>query len=222
MHPALAGSGKVDIALSLCRLHGMSDFTHGGGAASLSHGSWSLTLASTQLTGSDFYWERSYLAAISMQPLERMRIGIAVRYELLQFSGGYRELDRVVLSLGSTIRISEVWQIAVSGDDVNRSRFDHELAAHPLIGTVSVTFQPTQAVKLLLTHRMSESTPDRLSLAERVEVAEPLVLRLGICSNPLDMAAGFSLAFGKFSFDYAYSNNVYLGGTHRLGLRYSD
>ena len=61
---------------------------------------------------------------------------------------------------------------------------------------------------------------DRLSLGQRVNIGQGLALRVGIRTEAVDISGGLSLKIDKFFFDYGYSDNAYLGGTHRIGLRF--
>jgi hypothetical protein len=53
INPALRISGKIGVDLSLSRLYNMSDFQLASGAATIDRKTFSLTVGSTQLTGSD-------------------------------------------------------------------------------------------------------------------------------------------------------------------------
>jgi hypothetical protein len=84
-NPALRTGGKIGVDLSLSRLYNLSDFQLVSGAASIDRKTFSLTVGSTQLTGSDYYWERSYLLAGSVGLLYRLRVGASANYMRVEY-----------------------------------------------------------------------------------------------------------------------------------------
>jgi hypothetical protein len=99
-NPAFKIPGKIGVDLSLSRLYNMSDFQLVSGAASIDRRTVSLTVGSTQLTGSDYYWERSYLLAGSVGLPYRFRVGASANYLRVEYAEGYSSLGLTALNLG--------------------------------------------------------------------------------------------------------------------------
>lgn len=221
-HPALRGEGKCQIDLSVTQLYNLQEFTLGSGVASVNLRSLTLNLGTTQLTGSDFYWERSYLAGISVGASSRVRLGLAGSYNLVQYDGGYPDLDFFSLSLGVLLMPSSNLRVAASAGHINRPRYYSGSERFPRTGSISMGYRFSKSLAFFSTYSLEEKVPDRLSMAQRLDLNERFSFRLGIQTNPLNISGGITVRFSKFCFDYAYTDSVYLGGTHRIGLRYCD
>jgi hypothetical protein len=219
-HPALAVPCRLQVDLSLTRLYNLPDFTQAGGVVAANCGRLTMAVGSSQLTGSDFYWERSYLTALSVGVHKSWRVGLAASYRLVQFADGYRRLDLVSPALGMMLELDTDTRLAVSVANLNRPRFFAGSQPSPLSSELSLAYRFSSRVRVLVHYLIDEKVPDRLSLAQRLVCAEELSIGFGVRTDPLEVSGGLSLRVAKFSFDYAYTDNVYLGGTHRIGLRY--
>jgi hypothetical protein len=221
-HPAIHPAGYWQLDLSVTQLHNLSDFTLGSGAIVMGIRKLSVGLATTQMTGSEFYWERSYTGMLSWRMLPSCRIGLTGSYQLLQFDGGYDELGLITFSVGAVVSASDNAQIAASLHNLNHPSYFSEGQSLPYKTDFSSAYQFNNLLSFYSTYHLEEKMPDRLSVAQKAVLSDQFVLRLGLQTNPLDVSGGISVKVGKFCFDYAYSDNIYLGGTHRIGLRYSD
>lgn len=221
-HPAIGLETRWQLDLSATRLYDMPDFTLGSAAAVARFGKAGLGLTTTQLTGSDFYWERSYTGVLSWQLFQHCRIGLAGSYQLLQFDGGYDELSFITLSLGTAIILDNNAQIAVSIHNINKPAYFSGGQSLPHKAELSGAYRFSDLLSFFSTYHIEEAMPDRFSVAQKATLNGQCALRLGLQTNPLDVSGGISVRVGKFCFDYAYGDNIYLGGTHRIGLRYCD
>jgi hypothetical protein len=218
-NPALKISGKIGVDLSLSRLYNLSDFQLASGAASINRNSFSLTIGTTQLTGSDYYWERSYLIAGSINLPYRLRIGASANYLRTEYAGGYRTHSLLALTLG-VVYLRDGFAVGAVGRSINRPRYRSGSQALPLIGEFAISYVFSDAFSFFLTHHLEEKVRDRFFIGQEVKVTRELVLHLGIATEPTEIGGGFSLGVGGLMFDYGFRDNVYLGGTHRFGLRY--
>ena len=220
INPALRISGKIGVDLSLSRLYNMSDFQLVSGAASIDRKTFSLTVGSTQLTGSDYYWERSYLLAASVGLPYRLRIGASANYLRVEYAGAYCSLGLTALNLGVAWYAHEAVVVSAVARNVNRPHYKSSSQSLPLISEISVSYAFSDAFSFFLTQHFEENVRDRFFVGQEVNIAKELSLHLGLATEPTEISGGFSLGVGGLIFDYGFRDNVYLGGTHRFGLRY--
>jgi hypothetical protein len=220
-NPALRTLGKLGVDLSLSRLYNMSDFQLVSGAASVDRKTFSLTVGSTQLTGSDYYWERSYLLAGSVGLPYRFRVGASANYLRIEYAEGYSSLGLTALNLGAVWYAREVVAVAGVVRNVNRPHYKSGSQSLPLAGEISVSYVFSDAFSFFLTQHLEEKVRDRFFIAQEVNITKEFSLHLGIATEPTEISGGFSLGVGSLMFDYGFRDNVYLGGTHRFGLRYT-
>jgi len=221
INPALRISGKIGVDLSLSRLYNLSDFQLVAGAASIDRKTFSLTVGSTQLTGSDYYWERSYLLAGSIGLPYRLRVGASANYLRVEYTGGYRSLGLTALNLGLVWHAHEAVAVGVVARNVNRPHYKSGSQSLPLISEISVSYVFSDAFSFFLTQHLEENVRDRFFVGQEVNVTKEFSLHLGLATEPTEISGGFSLGVGGLIFDYGFRDNVYLGGTHRFGLRYT-
>jgi hypothetical protein len=219
-NPALRISGKIGVDLSLSRLYNMSDFQLVSGAASIDCKMFSLTVGSTQLTGSDYYWERNYLLAGSVGLPFCLRVGASANYLRVEYADGYCGLGLTALNLGVAWYAGESVVVGAVARNVNRPHYKSGSQSLPLIGEISVSYVFSDAFSFLLTQHLEENVRDRFFVGQEVKVSKELSLYLGLATEPTEISGGFSLGVGGLMFDYGFRDNVYLGGTHRFGLRY--
>ncbi|MFH2055877.1 MAG: hypothetical protein ABIJ61_07960 [bacterium] len=218
--PALTASPGFQFEASASRLFNLSDFTLSCAGARAGHGPFTLGLATTQLTGSDFYRERSYQLNAAVTLRGWLCAGMTVSYRELEYAGNYSELSATSLSAGLLARPVAEFRVAVSMLEINQPRFFAGEVCAPRSSLVSLAYAFADDLCWYLTYRITADLPDRLSLGQSWTLHRRVTLRLGVRNQPLDLCGGLSVELGGFSFDYSYTNNVYLGGTHQLGLRY--
>jgi hypothetical protein len=221
LNPACQSAGRIGVDLSLSRLYNLPDFDLASGAATVSHKALSLTGASTQLSGADYYWERSYLLAGSLGLPHRLRAGAAINHLRIQYGEGYRGLHLTSLSFGCTWDVSSTVALAAALRNLNRPHYESNPEQLPIIGDVSLSYCFTKDYSLHILQHFEENVRDRFAIAQQISVCKELALSFGIATEPTELSGGFSLGFGGFKFDYGFRDNVYLGGTHRFGLRYA-
>jgi hypothetical protein len=221
INPALNIEGKIGVDLSLSRLYNMSDFQLVSGAASLHRKTFSLTVGSTQLTGSDYYWERSYLLAASVGLPYHLRVGASANYLRVEYAGGYSSLGLTALNLGVAWYARESVAVGVVARNVNRPHYKSGSQSLPLIGEISVSYVFSETFAFHLTQHLEEKVRDRFFIGQEVNITKEFSLHLGLATEPTEISGGFSLGVGGLIFDYGFRDNVYLGGTHRFGLRYT-
>ena len=221
INPALRISGKIGVDLSLSRLYNMSDFQLASGAATIDRKTFSLTVGSTQLTGSDYYWERSYLLAASVGLPYCLRVGASANYLRVEYTGGYNSLGMTALNLGVGWHKCETVAVGAVARNVNRPHYKSSSQSLPLVGEISVSYAFSDAFSFFLTQHLEEKVRDRFFIGQEVNVAKEFSLHFGLATEPTEISGGFSLGVGSLIFDYGFRDNVYLGGTHRFGLRYT-
>lgn len=221
VNPALSFNSSLTLEGIASRLYEMSDFDIAAGAAVFSRGRISFGLAAAQLVGLDYYAERSLLFAVSIAPHRRWRFGFGFEQQRIEFAEGYGNLSMLAISFGTLINPNDRLWLGGSVGNINRPRFDRQDEPLPLYGLFAAAYQATPSVTIILAHHLNERYPGRFSLGQQWAVVEDLDLLFGLETEPLEISGGFSLKLRGFNFEYAYRNNVYLGGTHRVGLRFS-
>ncbi len=218
--PALAMSAGMQLEATATRLYNLSDFTLSCGAGRLQLGAFAVGLGTTQLTGSDFYRERSYFANVAWRPRRWMTLGLTASHQQLEFSGGYANLNLTSLAAGAAVEPSQALRLALALDNFNRAKFFADGVATPITAQFSLAYRLSTDISWFATYAATERLPDRLSLGQTWNLHRRVTLRLGVRNQPLDICGGISVRLGAFNFDYSYANSVYLGDTHQLGLRY--
>ncbi len=221
INPALTRCSTYAVEVQASRLHEMSDFDVAAGAAQYNYRNLSLGLAVNQLVGLDYYAERNLLLAASIAPHRIWRLGIGIEHRRIEFGEGYGTVSTVAASCGLAIRLTERAAIALSGLNVNRPKFDSDDEPLPFAGQISATYIATSTLTIEFAHQIEERYPDRFCIGQQITIVKDFDLLLGLTTEPFEISGGFGLKLRGFNFEYAYRNNVYLGGTHRLGLRYS-
>ncbi len=219
-NPALACSSTYALEGYGARFFEMSDFDIAAGAAMCRIQVFQLGVAVTQLIGLDYFYERSLLLAASMPLISQCRIGIAVEHLGIEFGEGYGKTSANSLSFGAVSRPMARLRLAASVSNINRPHFDRQDDELPLTAELAASYSASQ-MKVVLCHHLNSNHPDRFSIGQQTSINRNFDLLLGLETEPLEISGGFSLKLRGFSFEYAYCNNVYLGGTHRVGLRYS-
>ena len=220
-NPALSCSSQYFVETNAARLFEMSDFDIASGGAAYRAHRVTLSLAAAQIVGLDYYSERSINFAASVAAVPILRLGIALEQQRLEFSEGYPGASTYCLAAGVMFAPSARTRLAISAASINRPRFVDADDPLPLRFEVAGSFRANPAFCVLVAHHLDERMPDRFSIAELTSISREFDLILGLKTEPVEISGGFSLKLRGFSLDYAYCNNVYLGGTHRVGLRYS-
>jgi len=221
LNPALASCSTYAVEVLASRLQDMSDFDVAAGAATYSYRRWSISLVVNQLIGLDYYAERNLLLAASFSPHRIWRLGVGIEHRRLEFGEGYGAVSTFAASCGLAIRLTERAAIALSGLNVNRPKFDSDEEPLPLAGQISVTYIANSTLTIVLAHQIEERYLDRFCIGQQITIVKNFDLLIGLTTEPFEISGGFSLKLRGFNFEYAYRNNVYLGGTHRVGLRHS-
>lgn len=219
-NPALRGERRWAVAVDWTRLYGMGDFELATGGGSYGNGSWSLSFVVQQLAGGDYFWERSYLAALSRRIAKELAVGVGLNYLDLQFGEGYRRLDATAVSAGIRYQVRSGRVVAFAWRNLNRPRYDNGLDPIGREADLSVTWQLSPLIAVCLNQRLIERLPDRFSAGQVFRLAPELSLQMGIVTAPTDFAGGISLKLAGIEFEYAYRNSLYLGGTHFVGVLY--
>jgi hypothetical protein len=220
LNPALRFLQQVGVDLSLSRLYNMPDFDLASGAAVWNYRRFTLGVGSTQLTGSDYYWERSYLLSASTSLYRNTRVGVSANYLRVEFSEGYRSLDLLSFNVGGLWDIRDNLSVAASLHNLNRPRFAGQSKPLSLAGSICAAYVFSPDFTIVASERFAESLHNRFSLGQQINLLHDFSLRFGIASDPTEFGGGFSLRIRGLFFDYGFRDNVYLGGTHRFGLRY--
>ena len=220
INPAVKISGKLGVDLSLSRLYNLSDFQLASGAASLNRKTFSLTVGTTQLTGSDYYWERSYLLAGSISLPYRLRLGAAANYLRVEYADGYSTISMTTMNLG-VVYLHDGFAVGTVTRNINRPRYRSGSQSLPINGDIAVSYTFSDDFSFHLTHHLEEHVRDRFFIAQEANVCNEISLHLGLATEPTEISGGFSLTVRSLTFDYGFRDNVYLGGTHRFGLRYT-
>lgn len=220
VNPALEIPGKIGVDLSLSRLYNLSDFQLASGAACINHKALSLTAGYTQLTGSDYYWERSYLLAGSVGLPYHARIGVSANYLRVEYTGDYRSFGLTTLNFGIAWYAHKAVAVSAAARNINQPHYRSVSQSLPLIGEFAISYVFSDAFSFHLTHHLEENVRDRFFIGQEAGITKEFSLHLGIATEPTEISGGFSLAVSGLMFDYGFRDNVYLGGTHRFGLRY--
>jgi hypothetical protein len=218
--PALVAESALQSEATTRRLFNLSDFTLSSGAARLRTGSFTFGASTSQLTGSDFYRERSYSLNVAGRVSNSFSLGMIAGYRQLAYTSGYSDLSSTSLGAGLFWQPAIELRLAASLLEINKPKFFAGGESAPRSGVISLAYQFSPDLSWYFTYRVISDLPDRLSLGQSWKLHERVILRLGVRNQPLDICGGLSVGLGGFSFDYTYTNNVYLGGTHMLGLRY--
>ena len=221
INPALASCSTYAVEVLASRLYEMSDFDVAAGAAQYSYRNLSLGLAVNQLVGLDYYAERNLLLAASIAPHRAWRLGVGIEHRRLEFGEGYGTVSIVAASCGLMVRLNEKAAIAVSGLNINRPEFDSDDEPLPLAGQIAATYIANSTLTIVFAHQIEERYPDRFCIGQQVTIVKDVDILIGLTTEPFEISGGLSIKLRGFNFEYAYRNNVYLGGTHRVGLRFS-
>ncbi len=221
INPALASCSTYAVEVLASRLHEMSDFDVAAGAAQYNYRSLSVGITVNQLVGLDYYAERNLLLAASVSPHRIWRLGVGIESRQIEFGEGYGAVSTVAASCGVMFRFSERTAIALSALNVNRPRFGSDDEPLPLAGQIAATYIANSTLTIVFAHQIEERFPDRFCLGQQITIVNDFDLLLGLSTEPFEISGGLSLKLRGFNFEYAYRNNVYLGGTHRVGLRFS-
>ncbi len=219
-NPALSCSTQFSGAIVATRLFGMPDFDLGVVGGQYNRDRWSIGVAGSYLGGSEYYRERSYLMAASASFAKRWRIGAAVDHQRIEFGEGYRGEAASFVSLGALLQLKK-GAVGIGVANVLKSRWRDDTERMPITATASLSWCVAKDLNVHATHRFDPDLPDRFAIGQEWRVAKALRLLLGLTSNPTDVSGGIILTQSRFEFEYAYRQNVYLGGSHRLGMRWS-
>lgn len=221
INPALASCSTYAVEVLASRLHEMSDFDVAAGAATYSYRSWSVGLVVNQLVGLDYYAERNLLLAVSISPRRSLCLGVGIEQGRIEFGEGYGTVSTVAASCGLVVRLNDKAAIAVVGLNVNRPKYDSDDEPLPLTGQIAATYIANSTLTIVFAHQIEERYPDRFCIGQQVTIVKDVDLLIGLTTEPFEISGGISFKLRGFNFEYAYRNNVYLGGTHRVGLRFS-
>lgn len=221
LNPALSCYARWSFEGVASRLYELSDFDIASGAAAYRFRSVAFGFSAIQLVGADYYSERNLLGVFSVAPIHFLRFGVGLEHQQIEFGEGYGKTSAIAISLGAIFVPTDRAALAISMDRINRPRFEPRDDRLPLRGHIDATFVATPSLTLLLSHQLDENYPDRFCIGQQIAIVKDFDLLLGLSTEPFEISGGFGLKLRGFNFEYAYRNNVYLGGTHRVGLRYS-
>ena len=221
INPALASCSTYAVEVMASRLHEMSDFDVAAGAAQYSYRNLSFGIVVNQLVGLDYYADRSLLLAATIAPHRIWRLGVGIEHRRLEFGEGYGTVSTVTASCGIVVRLNDKAAIALSGLNINRPKFDSNDDPLPLAGQIAATYIANATLTIVFAHQIEERYPDRFCIGQQVTIVKDVDILIGLTTEPFEISGGLSIKLRGFNFEYAYRNNVYLGGTHRVGLRFS-
>jgi hypothetical protein len=150
-----------------------------------------------------------------------LRVGASANYLRVEYTGGYNSLGMTALNLGVGWHKYEAVAVGAVARNVNRPHYKSSSQSLPLVGEISVSYVFSDAFSFFLTQHLEEKVRDRFFIGQEVNVAKEFSLHFGLATEPTEISGGFSLGVGSLMFDYGFRDNVYLGGTHRFGLRYT-
>lgn len=122
LNPAMQAARGFSAEFSLCRLYNLSEFDLGSGAIAVAGTRFQAAAGLNQLTGSDYYWERDYFAALAFSVVKNLTLGVAADHFSLEYAGGYRGESAVALGLGSLWRVKP--HLAFGAAAANVSQLD--------------------------------------------------------------------------------------------------
>ncbi len=221
LNPALTCISQLSFEGVASRPYGLSDLDFASGAITYRYHAATFGFSAIQLVGTDYYSEGNLLLVASLAPKHFVRFGVGLEHQQIEFGKGYGKTSTIAISLGALFVPTDRAALAISVDRINRPRFDRQDDRLPLRGQISATYLATASLTVVLSHQLDESYPDRFCLGQQITVVKDLDLLIGLSTEPFEISGGLSLKLRGFNFEYAYRNNVYLGGTHRVGLRYS-
>lgn len=221
LNPALSCSARLSFEGIASRFYELSDFDIASGAVAYRHRMVTFGISAVQLIGAEYYSERDFRGVASLAPKHFLRFGVGLEHQQIEFGEGYGKTSAVAISLGALFVPTSRAALAISVDRINRPRFDRQDDHLPLRGHVSATFLATPSLTVVMSNHFDESYPDRFCLGQQITIVKDFDLLLGLTTEPFEISGGFGLKLRGFNFEYAYRNNVYLGGTHCVGLRYS-
>ncbi len=220
-NPAFQPGFKASADLSWSRLYNMPDFELASGAGSWGYRALGVTAGVTQLGGADYYSEHSYLLAGSLALHHGLRAGVSINYMRIAYGGGYRSLTSTAFNLGTRWEVGSKVAIGLAVRNVNRPRYGSATNRLPLIGEGGISYIFSEKFSCHVLQRFEEHVRGRFALGQEIDLHRRLALRFGIATEPTEISGGFSIGVGRLTIDYGFRDNVYLGGTHRFGLRYA-
>jgi hypothetical protein len=157
--------------------------------------------------------------AEGMLALDFDKMIFAAGMSQLEYSDVYWEREYVIVassSLGHQLRYG-----ASARYVKHRPQFVGELETLPLQGTMGVSYDATKIFSIHAQLDYHEKQKDRLVLGQQIKVHRDFAVCFGIGTEPTELSGGVSFQVAGFEFDYAYRDNVNLGGTHKVGMRYA-
>jgi len=217
-NPAIPVGHSVSAEGWLSRLYNLHDFELGAGAVAATHKRITVGIAETQLTGSDYYWENELSGVVAFGLKQNLRLGIRLDRRELEYAFGYGRFSLHALSAGLWWQPRNRVSIGVALASVNSPRFTEAEEPLPLTGRFDIGFTVSERVRVYTTQEFEDELADRLKFGQELQLSNELDLLIGVSTNPTELSGGGGIDFLGFTVEYGYRDNVYLGGTHRVGM----
>ncbi len=220
-NPALEFDRQLSADAWGSRLYNMSEYELGAGAIALNVGCLTFGGAAIQLTGSQFYWERESSVVFAGQLMEGLRCGMRLYRREIEFAEGYGRFSLTGVSIGGTYGAGTRLKLGVAIENLNRPRYSDGDNPAQISGRVDICYQLHSRARVVMRQQFSAAVADRFSIGQRIDLFGQASLLVGVGTNPTELGGGVSFDFLGFKVEYGYRDNVYLGGTHRVGMTWS-
>ncbi len=220
-NPAVFIDGHVAVEGWVSRLYNLDDFDLGAGAALINYRLFTAGVAAVQLTGSDFYWEKEVSGLLAVSPWTHFRIGLRADRRTVEYALGYGRFGLTSFSAGAWWKLSPSLSLSGAIADFNRPRFSKNAEPVPITGNFSIACQLTPAVHVYATQDIAADYADRFRIGQKLAITRQVKLLIGLGTSPTELSGGVIFDFLGFTVEYGYRDNVYLGGTHRVGMSWS-
>jgi hypothetical protein len=173
-----------------------------------------------QFMGYEQYRNTRVGVGYSMKFTDYLQLGVQGNVQTLRLGGNYGNTVSGTVEAGILSKISEKWFLGVSVLNIGRQRIAPLKDRFATVMRLGCMFKPSKKVSIMAEVEKQVITKISFRGAVEYKPIEPLFIRLGVQSAPVEFAFGIGYAVKGFSIDVGSKYHQTLGWSPNVGLAY--
>jgi len=169
--------------------------------------------------GHALYRDRRYYMALARNFLStrKLTIGMSASLRHLRISG-YGDDSAMLFNLGTQFRLSESLRLGSALTNIFDAAIGQQQEKLPANVCFGLAYSPGTTLTLQMDVYKQNDFPEEWRLGIEANPVSPLLLRVGVGTNPDRLTCGFALRVFKFSLQFAAFSHTDLGWTEQFAV----
>jgi hypothetical protein len=169
--------------------------------------------------GNSLYRDRRYHVALARAflPSQKLAVGFSTTLRHLRITN-YGDDSALLFNLGTQLRLSEALALGSAFTNLLDAAIGQQQEKLPHSVCFGLAYSPTSAATLQIDLYKQNNFSEEWRLGVEVNPLSPLLLRLGIGTNPDRLTTGIALRVFKFNLQFAAFSHTDLGWTEQFAV----